>query len=227
MIKTTGGFNMYYFVKTEVRIEKYSVDFDKEELEKLRLEIINNCSEVTHHEYDGIDSPSPSDYLKIRNYSAKKIDRIETNREFGEYTDLYHFRYDEWEFPHLVKLIDGLLKSNKESVLQIMNPDYNLEKSLLEHRISKLSEEIDTISNLEPKKKIEKLNELQELMEKGKLNNFKKSVIPYYQKVQDLLTIELVDSIDIQDLLKIQNFFEIELKDVKNTDNHIQKILTI
>ena len=35
---------MIYFRKNDEVIEKYQVDFDKEEIEKLKKEIINNCS---------------------------------------------------------------------------------------------------------------------------------------------------------------------------------------
>ena len=42
------GWNMLYFRKNDDVIEKYQVNFDKEKIEKLKQEIINNCSFITH-----------------------------------------------------------------------------------------------------------------------------------------------------------------------------------
>lgn len=39
---------MLYFRKNDDVIEKYQVNFDKEKIEKLKQEIINNCSFITH-----------------------------------------------------------------------------------------------------------------------------------------------------------------------------------
>ena len=39
---------MIYFRKNDEVIEKYQVNFDKEEIEKIKKEIIDNCSYVEH-----------------------------------------------------------------------------------------------------------------------------------------------------------------------------------
>jgi len=221
---------MNYFVRKEDTIEKYLVEFDREELEKLKLEIIENCSLVKHHEYDGIDGPDSFDYLRIRNYREVKIGSIEINREFGEMADIYHFSYDEYEFPQLVTIIDNLLAFDLEAIEKIMNPDYSsFEKEPLREMIQSLSAEIDKISNWDPKQKIEKLKMLEQLFDRIELNTNRdiKPVEPYYRKVKNLLKVELVDSINIEDLLKVQNFFEIELNNIGNLDKHKQKILTM
>ena len=62
---------MYYYVYKDKCVEKYLVNFSKEEIEKLKLEIINNCSEIEHREYDGTHGPNYFDYLRIRNYKEK------------------------------------------------------------------------------------------------------------------------------------------------------------
>ena len=45
---------MIYFRKNDEVIEKYQVDFDKEEIEKLKRKIINNCSFIQHEEYESV-----------------------------------------------------------------------------------------------------------------------------------------------------------------------------
>ena len=40
--------NMFYFSKNDETIKKYQVNFDKEEIEKIKTKIINNCSRRTH-----------------------------------------------------------------------------------------------------------------------------------------------------------------------------------
>lgn len=160
---------MYYFLEQKYTIEKYFVSFSKEELENLKIEIINKCSEIEHYEYDGTEGPNKFDYLQIRNYHEKFI-RIRESRDNLQWPDqkLYHYSYDKYNYPTLVTAIDNL--------------------------------------NITEKK--EKLNNLQRLIELKELNKNQKSVIPYYDKVRELITLEYVDSITKEELEKVNQFFE-------------------
>jgi len=60
---------MVYFKYDGEKVEKYTVSFDKEQLEKLRIRMIDECSEITHHEVEGLNGPNQYDYLRIRDYS--------------------------------------------------------------------------------------------------------------------------------------------------------------
>ena len=62
------GLNMFYFRKDGEVIEKYQVSFDKEEIEKLKKKIINNCSFIKHEEYESDYSPRFTDEI-IRNFT--------------------------------------------------------------------------------------------------------------------------------------------------------------
>lgn len=213
----------HYHILENDMINKYLVEFDKTKLKSLRFEIISDCSEITHYSYEDKTGPDASDYLRIRNYRAKKIGQVETSREFNETADVYHFSYDKFEFPYLITLIDNLQNGSKEAVEQIMNPDYSLEKPSVEAKIEKLSTEIDTINNLEAKKKIEKLKELEGLLEKLEINKMQKPVMPYYKKVQELINIKLVDSISMDEFQRIQNFFGIKIN--VEIEKPVQKVL--
>ena len=55
---------------------------------------------------------------------------------------------------------------------------------------------------------LQQLNNLQRLVELKELNKNQKSVIPYYDKVRELITLEYVDSITKEELEKVNQFFE-------------------
>lgn len=113
---------MYYFLEQKYTIEKYFVSFSKEELEKLKIEIINKCSEIEHYEYDGTEGPNKFDYLQIRNYHEKFI-RIRESRDNLQWPDqkLYHYSYDKYNYPTLVTAIDNLLNGNVQALDVIYN----------------------------------------------------------------------------------------------------------
>ena len=187
---------MYYFIDKKETIEKYSVSFSKEELEKLKIEIINNCSEIEHHEYEGTHGPNEFDYLRIRNYKERFV-RVEESRDSLQWPDqrVYHYSYDEYKFPELVSVIDELLNGNVLVLDTIFNTNPESKGETIDEKIRKASEELDAIDNLKIAKKREKLDELQKLIELKKLNETQKSVVPYYARLRELITLDLVDTI--------------------------------
>ena len=206
---------MFYFVKKDNRIEKYKVTFDKEAITKLRVEIINKCSEIEHYDYLDTDGPTyHDDFLRIRNLERVKVGKREYNDFYSEDENLYHYTYDRYEFPYLINLIDMLFYNNIHALNMILNPDFTLEPEPFDKRIKDLNKKANRISNTKTKEKIAILEELEELIAKSKLNINQKPVKEYYTKVQELITLELVDTIDISELEKIKNFFSIELNDL-------------
>lgn len=218
---------MIYFDKQEDKIEKYLVEFDQEELQKLKIEIINNCSEITHREYDGTVEPNYYDYLKIRNFKRRKIGTKEHNDSlYYPNKTLYHFSFDEYEYPYLVTLIEKILAGKTEAILEIFIPNTTKEKESLKTRIYKLTKEVDNLSASELIKNYSKLDKLQKLTKKLEINKNQKSVLEYYQKVQTLLTFKLIDSIELSSISRIEDFFEIPLYERGTTINkNIQRVL--
>ena len=200
---------MYYFLEQKYTIEKYFVSFSKEELEKLKIEIINKCSEIEHYEYDGTEGPNKFDYLQIRNYHEKFI-RIRESRDNLQWPDqkLYHYSYDKYNYPTLVTAIDNLLNGNVQALDVIYNQNSEITIKTIDERITETSGELTAIDNLNITEKKEKLNNLQRLVELKELNKNQKSVIPYYDKVRELITLEYVDSITKEVLEKVNQFFE-------------------
>ena len=104
---------MYYFKYDDLVIYKYIVNFDKNRMLSLRSNIINNCSELVHREVDSDIEINSS--MRIRNLKQNKIG------------DMYHYSYDEYVYPHLVSLIDMLLKNDITSLERIL--DLNTKKN--------------------------------------------------------------------------------------------------
>ena len=215
---------MYYFIDKKETIEKYSVSFSKEELEKLKIEIINNCSEIEHHEYEGTHGPNKFDYLRIRNYKERFV-RIQESRDSLQWPDqrVYHYSYDEYKFPELVSTIDELLNGNVLVLDTIFNTNPESKIETIDERIRKASVELDAIDNLKITKKREKLDELQKLIELKKLNEKQKSVVPYYARLRELITLDLVDTITKEEIERVNQFFE----NSTNVKKQSQKIQTL
>lgn len=215
---------MYYFIDKKETIEKYLVSFSKEELEKLKIEIINNCSEIEHHEYEGAHGPNEFDYLRIRNYKERFV-RVEESRDSLQWPDqrVYHYSYDEYKFPELVSVIDELLNGNVLALDTIFNTNPEAKNETIDERIRQASEELDAIDNLKIAKKREKLDELQKLIELKKLNKKQKSILPYYSKLRELITLDLVDTITKEEIERVNQFFG----NSTNVKKQSQKIQTL
>lgn len=125
---------MFYFKVGNEIVEKYQVKFNKEEIEKLRENIIYNCSNIVHREYRSDYSPRFIDRNLIRNFHATLVGEKEY---FEETRDVYLFSYDEYEPPYLIKLIDRLLKEDTTVLEEILNyeikskPSFDKENNLV------------------------------------------------------------------------------------------------
>lgn len=203
---------MYLFKIEDDKIKKYQVSFLEEELQNIKLEIINNCSEIVPRKYTG--TTCKDDFLKVRNLRRVYIGRSESRDELQYLSeDLYEFSYDEYIFPKLVENIDALLNLDINAVNEIFTP--TVADQSISTRIELLKREIDQIDNLEVERKIDKLKELKQLTILLEINKNQKPVSEYYSKVQKLITMDLVDSIELKELNRINEFFDDNLSKVK------------
>ena len=210
---------MFYYNKKGNTLEKYEIDFNRRELENLKIQVINECSIIIHKEYEGlsIKAPNKYDYLKIRNYKEKLVGYNEKTDFYSSFKDeIYHYSYDEYNYPYLVKIIDKLLNREALFINEILEPKIINPKELIEEKIKQISEEIDLISNQDYNKKTEKLAELKKLLEIKRLNANEKPIQKYYIKLRELLDFKLVDKIDYADFLKLTSFLDIPLDDINN-----------
>ena len=200
---------MLYFRKNDDVIEKYQVNFDKEKIKKLKQEIINNCSFITHIECESDYAPILSNEI-VRNFTCtptgKEIEYFEETRK------IYHYSYDRYEPPYLVALINQLLLLNDNSKVidQILNYEI-ASKSTIDDKIELAYKEFKKIDPENATKKAEKLKELENLLKAKKLNINQQNIDLYYNQLIELIKFNLIDSLPINELNKIESFLEINL----------------
>ena len=208
---------MIYFRKNDEVIEKYQVDFDKEEIEKLKKEIINNCSFIQHEEYESDYSPRFTDEI-IRNFTYTPTGK--EKEYFEETRNIYHYSYDEYKPPYLVELINQLLNDNSKVIDQILNYEISL-KSTIDDSIDLAYQEFNRIDNENITKKTEKLKELEDLLKAKELNMNQQNIDLYYNQLIGLIKFNLIDSLPISELGRIESFLEINLSNkVKISDSN-------
>lgn len=212
-----------YFREKDDVIEKVLVCYDKEELEKLKYEIADNCTLIVHRELNGTKKDKP-DILMCQRFSQNEIG-ISSSKAYECAPDekLYHFSYDEKVLPRLVKLIMELENGNVSVVEQIFGPI--IEEATYDEKIRNLTIEIDNINNSDFDLKISKLQELKALTKEKEKNKDVKSDAIYYDRVRKLLHLKVVDSIPKKDLLRIQKFFDLDFPPSEDLDlrNFIEK----
>ena len=210
---------MIYFRKNDEVIEKYQVSFDKEEIEKLKKKIINNCSFIKHEEYESDYSPRFTDEI-IRNFTYTPTGK--EKEYFEETRDIYRYSYDEYKPPYLVELINQLLNGNSKAIDKILNYDIST-KSTIDDRIDLANQEFNKIAPKDIIKKREKLKELEDLVKAKELNKGQQSIDAYYNQLIGLIKFDLVDSLSISELGRIESFLEIDLSSRVEISNSKEK----
>lgn len=197
---------MIYFMDEGKKRKKYEIVVDKNGLEKLKVEIINNCSMIIHHDCNTTKTPNYYDILRIRNYSAEKIGIHKPNDFYASCETLYHVVYDEYKYPYLIKLIDKLLNNDEEALDEILNPNFEKEQISIDKMINILEEKYNFISLNEIGSKREILEKLSQLYKLKELNKNQISVIEYYSKVKNFIKLKLIDYMDIELIDRVNKF---------------------
>lgn len=224
---------MYYYKKKGKDIVKYEIEIDIEKLNKLRFEIINNCSHIEHIKNSVTDRMKPDifDYEHIRNYSEKYIGVIEYNDFYSMPEDAYEVEYDYYNHPQLVKYIDTLLKGDTNSIEQIKKvKDENLDKEQeLLNEQQNIINELNDINNLDKSKQIRLLNKNQEkLLEYYKEQELNKNQVPsskYKNKVLSCITLKEVEIIPYKTVLQVMRF--LTCCSDKKMDINLNKVLIL
>lgn len=218
---------MVIFVRNKDKILKYEVIVDKELLSKLKYEIIEKCSIITHKDYQDTYLPKMygiDDYLKYRNYSEVKIGVREYNDFYSMPEDLYRIKYDEYHFPYLVELLDKLLKDDIDVLKEIYNVNKKKEIMCIDEKINRQKDLIESIDDFETYKKINELEKLKELIEQKELNKNQVNVLKYYNKVKKLISFNLIDSITYEEVKRVSNFYnsKVFVKQMDEIKKHIK-----
>lgn len=214
---------MFYFKKAEDGVHKYEVSFDKNEVSLLLEEVKSKCSTIKHFEYDDVNLPSLSERIysqnqscesEIRFFSQKLVGYREYNDFYSPVEDVYHYSYYEYTYSPLVSIINGLLNDSPMVIDKIFNPE-NIHRFNFDIEIDNMKNEIDKIPNNKIKEKIDKLNELNDLLKFANLNSKQKDEDEYYLRLQGLIKFDLVSILPYEIKEKYESFYSRTLKKCK------------
>lgn len=214
---------MLYFKKAEDGVHKYEVTFDKNEVSLLLEEVKSKCSTIKHFEYDDVNLPSLSERIysqnqsgesEIRFFSQKLVGYREYNDFYSPVEDVYHYSYYEYTYSPLVSIINGLLNDSPMAIDKIFNPE-NIHRFNFDHEIDNINNEINKIPNNKIKEKMDKLNELNDLLKFANLNSKQKDEDEYYTRLQGLIKFELVSILPYEIKEKYESFYSRTLKKCK------------
>ena len=177
-----------------------NLNFSRDELLNLKKEIIERCSVIIHHDYESTCGPDTRDNLKIRNFVKFCVSKTSLKDE----SKVYRYIYEEYRFPYLIYLIDHLLIGDYFVISELINIDYEKEIISYDEVVRKVSHELDSISNYDIREKRLKLDELEKCLEQLKYNKRQVSVIPYYQRVLDIIGVKKNDILESDEVCSLK-----------------------
>lgn len=211
------------YVKEDDLIVKYIITIDSKKLQELRKEIIDNCSIIKHYEsekyMDDIvklkRKARNSKHFEIRNYYEQSSGRYGRLNNSRDYKRIISVSYDEYVYPYLVSIIDGLMNGSEKKLYDLIEPNFNLEHPTVN----------EELKNIENKLKInnddkELLANYKQLLIQQKLNSKQIPVKEYYYKVIDLLNIQFSSSRKFDD---VKAHFQFVNSDIDHPNRNVLK----
>ena len=224
---------MYYYKKKGKDIIKYEVKIEREKLNKIRFQIINNCSHIEHVKNRVTDRMRPSefDYEHIRNYNEKYLGVIEYNDFYSTREDEYSIEYDYYKHPPLVGFINNLLNGDTnaiEEIQKLKDEVVDKEQKLLDEQ-QKIISKLNSTTETNKEKQIYLLNENQEkLLEYYKEKELNKNQVPsskYKNKVLSCIELKQVEIIPYKTVLEVMRFFA--CCSAKKMESSLNKVLKL
>ena len=225
---------MIYYKLNDVNssiLEKYFINYDIDILKKLQEEVVWKCGEKIFHKVQ-----MGENYRRILDgpfmiiHSANKVG---VSEDFYGDTDIYEVCYTEYKKPKLFyiiqDIIDGKISGVKkllsgESIkLEFNGYDNDINDKQMELYNDINDKQMELYNDINIDKKISILNEIKSLYEKKSFNSDRVSISFYYDKVISLISIEYINSIDINMCKETLSFFNYSLP--KINDNLICKKL--
>lgn len=194
-----------YITEGPYQFRKYRVTFDEEQLIALKKEILRRCCPLIHRTLESTVRPPETDYL-INLRKGRKVGVI--GSQDGPDYAVFEYQFDEYLPSPLVLEIDKLLNGERfslETAIASSNGRSPLEN--LQYRANKLSEEFNQLSFAQATEKIQKLAELQKVLEVLQANGHLVSDREYYDEVQNVVKIELIEILEKKVLEGVYSFF--------------------
>lgn len=210
---------MIYYKLNDVNssiLEKYFINYDIDTLKKLQGEVVWKCGEKVFHKIQMrenyrrvIDGP----FMII--HSANKVG---VSEDFYGDTDIYEVCYTEYKKPKLFYIIQNIIDGRISGIKELLSDEsIKLEFNGYDNDI--YNKQVELSSNVNIDEKIGILNEIKSLYEKKSFNSDRVSISSYYDRVISLISLEYINSIDINMCKDILSFFDYDLP--KINDNFI------
>ena len=210
---------MIYYKLNDVNssiLEKYFINYDIDTLKKLQEEVVWKCGEKVFHKIQmrenyrrTLDGP----FMII--HSANKVG---VSEDFYGDTDIYEVCYTEYKKPKLFYIIQNIIDGRISGIKELLSDEsIKLEFNGYDNDI--YNKQVELSSNVNIDEKIGILNEIKSLYEKKSFNSDRVSISFYYDKVISLISIEYINSIDINMCKETLSFFNYSLP--KINDNFI------
>lgn len=135
---------------------KYEVFLNKEELKRIKKELIENCSVINHLAYNTTILPNKKEREHIKNYIEYPVNMVE-NEYWTEQE--YRVEYDYYKYHPLVELVALLLKGEVNAIKEI--------EEFEDENIKEINNNQDLLNSLD----INKLNTLKALLYKSCIIN--------------------------------------------------------
>lgn len=212
---------MICIVEEEMDIVKYEVEINREELIRIQKEMIDNCSIITHYQYQAENTMS-ADYLKkydIRNYTETLVGTKEYDD--GPDTEIYLRDYDEYYHPLLAHYIESLLNGDTSFLPEIITYKGN---RLVTEEISSIKqtmiEELNKpLININLDSLAKTTDELRNLQEIEKRNKNQKSDMEYHKKVMSNIKLTEIERLDKKAVESVEQFYGQRLIKRKQTSH--------
>ncbi len=222
---------MYFYNLEGTMIVKYKVKLDYKRLKELKFKIIDNCSLIEHKKEE-----SPSAIIRLNSAHMKnyKSEKINTKDE-----DIYSISYDLYYPPHLVELINELLKQNFSIIPEIIDYKeyFDIDYSIIKDRYYELLNELydpdyvkiykDPNPKPENPNRREMLKELEQMLtdyqNKIEENSKKTKLDEYRIKVLNCMRLQKVKQYPIAVLSELYDFFDESTE--KTVNKTLNKIL--
>lgn len=210
---------MIYYKLNDVNssiLEKYFINYDIDTLKKLQEEVVWKCGEKVFHKIQMrenyrrvIDGP----FMII--HSANKVG---VSEDFYGDTDIYEVCYTKYKKPKLFYIIQNIIDGRISGIKELLSDEsIKLEFNGYDNDI--YNKQVELSSNVNIDEKIGILNEIKSLYEKKSFNSDRVSISSYYDRVISLISLEYINSIDINMCKDILSFFDYDLP--KINDNFI------
>ena len=208
-------------------LEKYSINYDIDILKKLQEEVVWKCGEKIFHKVQmGENYRRTLDGPFMIIHSANKVG---VSEDFYGDIDIYEICYTEYKKPKLFyiiqNIIDGRISGIKELLsgesikLEFSGYDNDINDKQMELYNDINDKQMALSNDINIDKKISILNEIKSLYEKKSFNSDRVSISSYYDRVISLISLEYINSIDINMCKDILSFFDYDLP--KINDNFI------